>query len=576
MSEGDSKIEKEENDIIIGNITGITDKIKRYKKIVQIGEGGFGTCYKVLGLDDNNEEFAIKILSKQLIKEKNNEKSVNDVRNIQKKLNHPNICRLYEAFEDNNNVYAVLELCQNGDLSNLLKKRGKLKEIEVQYYIKNLIEALIYIHERNIVHLDLKLANILLTDKMELKLGDFGLANYIDKINYKRAGTTLYMAPEALKNNQYGKKNDIWAVGVIMYYLIIGKLPFYDTDAGVLKKKIINLDYEFPKDAIISNAAKDLIHQILVPPENRPSLKYIKKHDFFNLGKIPSKIPKIFLKCVPSINYIRNFMKDANNNGIVNREVIHKNLKEEEDRDIEKEKKEEEERIAKIRELKNGPIYVTNYYDHSKKYGLGYKLNNDFYGACFNDSSKILYNDEEDYFFYTEKLDNSKEIKQYKCYLNKNNSLNHDKHKKYQLLKNFIKEITKKTDDNSIIESISKNEKNNGEARNNIEEEIKYYENAYVKRYRMYDKYSVLFQFSNNDIQILFNNDKNENYENIIISVYKNEIIHMVYNDYKNDYDILTYTQQSIYDDKNPEFQKKIKYVNHLLDKMKAETRNYS
>jgi polo-like kinase 1 len=139
----------------------------------------------------------------------------------------------------------MFEYCENKDLSSLLKKRRKLKEIEVQYYIYQLIQALIHLQERNIIHRDIKLENIFLTEKLELKLGDFGLArklNYPEAKCYDFAGTPAYMAPEIFEiKPSYTLKADIWPIGVIMYQLLLGELPFKGVDA-VLEEKIKNVN----------------------------------------------------------------------------------------------------------------------------------------------------------------------------------------------------------------------------------------------------------------------------------------------------------------------------------------------
>ena len=373
----EERISKDENIVVNKNY---------YTIISTLGKGGFGICYKVQDTE-TNEFHAIKVLSKYFIKEKNYVKKLNEVKTIQDQFKGiPNIVELKKVFEDEINVYVILELCDNGDLYSILQKRKKLTEIEVQYYISNLINALIRMHQKKIVHLDLKPENIFLTEYMELKLGDFGLATNIGVNNHDNVpgGTTNYMPPEAISQKKYSYGNDIWAVGIIMYYLIIGKLPFNQKDDNKTKEKIKALEYEFPDDVLISNAAKDLIQQILVPPEKRPSLNKILTHDFFDLGrKIPKRIPTKFIVETPSLDYIKYFMPDADKNGIVNRKKIdHQNLKLEEE---EEEKKKE----AIRKEQREKPVYVTKFVDYSGKYGLGYKLSNNNYGACFNDSSKI-------------------------------------------------------------------------------------------------------------------------------------------------------------------------------------------
>ena len=307
-------------------VNGI-EEIEEYEKIESFGKGGFGICYKY---KNNQETFIVKELE-------NNKISYYE-KDIHNNLKNPNIVQLKKYFynKKKKKLYLFLECCENKDLYSLLEKRKTLKEVEVQYYITKLIEALKYLHKKGIVHRDIKLSNIFLTDELEVKLGDFGLATelYPREKKFEKCGTQPYMAPEIFEGNGYSFEVDIWAIGIIIYQLILGKLPFYEKNKnskeGKIKsiKNIKNVIYSFPKDAIISNAAKDLIKQILVKdPKKRPTLNQILQHDFFKLGSsVPELLPVVFKDEEPSINYIKNFMPDADDNGVVNRRFISKNI----------------------------------------------------------------------------------------------------------------------------------------------------------------------------------------------------------------------------------------------------------
>ena len=254
------------------------DEIIEYKKGEAFGKGGFSTCYKCI--NKNTKE--IFILKEMEIERK---QIFLDEMEIHRNLEHPNIVKLLDGFEYEEKFYLLLEYCENKDLSYILKKRKKLKEIEVIYYITNLIKAIKYLHKKRIVHRDIKTANIFLTDKLEVKLGDFGITKQIfDGKLYKIDGTLYYLSPEIFEYNGYSFEVDIWAIGIIIYQLILGELPFYGNDKNETREKIMNLNYVFPENAIISNAAKDLIKQILVKdPNERPTLDEILQHDFFKL-----------------------------------------------------------------------------------------------------------------------------------------------------------------------------------------------------------------------------------------------------------------------------------------------------
>ena len=200
-------------------MNGDIDK-RKYSKGRFLGEGAFAKCYELTCLE-NNKLFAVKIISKSLFeKSKVKQNLINEIR-IHKSLMHRNVVNFEHYFEDEQNVYIILELCKNQTLRKLLKKRGKLTELEVQNYLMQLIRVLRYLQSKRIIHRDLKLSNIFLTEKMELKLGDFGFSVELDFDFQKRktvCGTPNYIAPEILNEKPYQYEVDIWSLGVIIYY----------------------------------------------------------------------------------------------------------------------------------------------------------------------------------------------------------------------------------------------------------------------------------------------------------------------------------------------------------------------
>lgn len=178
-----------------------------------------------------------------------------------------------------------------------------------------IINALKYLHAHRIIHRDLKLGNLFLNEKMEIKLGDFGLATKLDFDGEKKrtiCGTPNYIAPEVLEGKSgHSYEVDVWSLGVIIYTLIIGKPPFETSDVKTTYKRIRMNAYSFPDHIIISDAARDLITQILnSDPKMRPTLDEIIGHEFLNHpgATIPKALPPSFLACPPSAQYIRQFM----------------------------------------------------------------------------------------------------------------------------------------------------------------------------------------------------------------------------------------------------------------------------
>ena len=160
---------------------------------------------------------------------------------IHKSLDHPNIVRFQECFEDDDNVYMTLELCHNGSLMDMLRRRRRFTEPEARFFMVQLIGACHYMHTHQVIHRDLKLGNIFLDQNMNVKVGDFGLAALIETPGERKktiCGTPNYIAPEVLFDNVNGHsfEVDTWSIGVILYTLVIGRPPFQTKDVKAIYK----------------------------------------------------------------------------------------------------------------------------------------------------------------------------------------------------------------------------------------------------------------------------------------------------------------------------------------------------
>ncbi|MCQ2820515.1 MAG: protein kinase [archaeon] len=422
-------------------VTGDIQKRKYYKGRL-LGKGGFAKCYEFI-CAENKKIFAAKVVAKSsLVKSRAKQKLISEIK-IHKSLHHPQIVAFEHYFEDTENVYILLEMCQNQTLNELLKRRKRLTELEVQCYVVQLIKALKYLHAHRVIHRDLKLGNLFLTDKMELKVGDFGLATKLDFEGERKrtvCGTPNYIAPEILDGKTgHSYEVDIWSLGVIIYTLIIGKPPFETQDVKTTYKRIKMNAYSFPDGAIISEAAKSLIIEILVTdPSKRPSLDQILSTTFFNQGtSIPKLLPTSTLACTPSLSYIRQFLPDAGPNGIVVKAADHNHMKMQSDRGVDIPSRPMTTNLPSNKGIgapsginTNNPgtvrdgdkkefastnpnsagnnliapdTWVKKWVDYSSKYGLGYLLSNGFTGVFFNDSSKIILDPKTNNFNYIER-----------------------------------------------------------------------------------------------------------------------------------------------------------------------------
>ena len=523
-----------------------------YQKGKLLGKGGFSKCYKCLDLKDQ-KIYAMKELEKKDI-------SRNEI-DIHKSLEHNNIVSYKDSIIDNDTVYIIMEFCENKDLASFIgenKKRKNLKEIEVQYFILQIIHAIKYMHKKYIVHRDLKPGNIFLNQNLEVKIGDFGLAKkfaYIGEKIKDHCGTLQYMAPEVVdKKSESSYEVDIWAIGVILYYLIIGKLPFKSSNQEETEEKIKKVDYTYPKDAIISDAAKDLISQILVKdPIKRPSLRQILMHDFFKLGRaIPKLIPISFKDKEPSIEYIRNFMVDADKNGIVNKKVTTTDLK----------TQFPENKIVDNKEV-NYDIYLKNcIFKYIGKYGISYRLNNGNFGVSFRDFSNIILipGINKYYYFPTGYSNNTNNTNNRIIgYLKDKDKIlgNHDLEKKLKLLESFMKIGTI---NNSSISQNNPNIFQKEEDYNEINEENP----TYVKKYYKFDNISILLSLSNKNIQIYFFNG-----ESILFSKKNDEAKFFSIN--KNELNCQVYPINTINENQNISIMKKLQYTKTLIEKVMYE-----
>ncbi|BEJ14590.1 hypothetical protein CspHIS471_0403570 [Cutaneotrichosporon sp. HIS471] len=290
--------------------TVIVDREKgaSYRRIGFLGEGGFARVYEVV--DDEHDHKAVKVVNKSNIKTKRNKTKLWAEIKLHQMLKHPNIVRFDECFEDGENVYMVLELCDHGSLMDLLRRRKRYTEAEARFYLVQLIGACQYMQDTNVIHRDLKLGNLFLDRNMNVKVGDFGLAALIENPGDRKktiCGTPNYIAPEVLFDtaNGHSFEVDVWSVGVILYTLLIGKPPFQTKEVKAIYRRIRENRYEFPEDKEISASAQNLIMSILnTDPQERPTLEEILQHQWFLDGPFPSHVPVSSNDSSPDFSHI--------------------------------------------------------------------------------------------------------------------------------------------------------------------------------------------------------------------------------------------------------------------------------
>uniref|UniRef100_A0A674MQ93 Calcium/calmodulin-dependent protein kinase type IV n=1 Tax=Takifugu rubripes TaxID=31033 RepID=A0A674MQ93_TAKRU len=237
---------------------------------------------------ETQKAFALKVLKKTI-----DRKIVRTEIGVLLRLSHPNIIQLKEIFETDTDIALVLELVTGGELFDRIVERGYYSERDAAHVIKQILEAVAYLHENGVVHRDLKPENLLYADlslDAPLKIADFGLSKIIDdQVTMKTVcGTPGYCAPEILRGNAYGPEVDMWSVGVILYILLCGFEPFFDPRGDqYMYSRILNCDYEFvsPWWDEVSLNAKDLVSKLIVlDPRQRLNVREALDHPWV-LGK---------------------------------------------------------------------------------------------------------------------------------------------------------------------------------------------------------------------------------------------------------------------------------------------------
>ena len=266
-----------------------------------LGEGQFGKVVKGIN-KKTNTKVAIKIINKKAMTSLRSNINISDevakqkfIRetNIMRICNHPHIVKYYGCYEEDDKFYIVMERIDYGDLYSLVNKYGVLDDIIVQKICAQLISALEYCHGNLITHRDLKLENILISNKknMIVKLSDFGLSTYINMNSFQKTfcGSIHYAAPEIISGNAYNPmKTDIWSIGVIIYALLIGKYPWKDNCVNDTINDIINFNYRIHDFELLDEEIKDLLSKIFVPEGFRISINEIKNHPWIQPHILPS------------------------------------------------------------------------------------------------------------------------------------------------------------------------------------------------------------------------------------------------------------------------------------------------
>ncbi|XP_063159924.1 serine/threonine-protein kinase MARK1 isoform X5 [Candoia aspera] len=269
------------------SITSVNEEhphIGNYRLLKTIGKGNFAKV-KLARHVLTGREVAVKIIDKTQLNPTSLQKLFREVR-IMKILNHPNIVKLFEVIETEKTLYLVMEYASGGEVFDYLVAHGRMKEKEARAKFRQIVSAVQYCHQKCIVHRDLKAENLLLDGDMNIKIADFGFSNEFTVGNKLDTfcGSPPYAAPELFQGKKYdGPEVDVWSLGVILYTLVSGSLPFDGQNLKELRERVLRGKYRIP--FYMSTDCENLLKKLLVlNPIKRGSLEQIMKDRWMNVG----------------------------------------------------------------------------------------------------------------------------------------------------------------------------------------------------------------------------------------------------------------------------------------------------
>ncbi|KAL2022279.1 hypothetical protein VTK56DRAFT_5677 [Thermocarpiscus australiensis] len=226
-----------------------------------LGTGSFGRVHLVQSRH-NNRFYAIKVLKKAQVVKMKQVEHTNDERRMLGEVKHPFLITLWGTFQDARNLYMVMDFVEGGELFSLLRKSGRFPNPVAKFYAAEVTLALEYLHGRNIIYRDLKPENLLLDRHGHLKITDFGFAKRVPDKTWTLCGTPDYLAPEVVSNKGYNKSVDWWSLGILIYEMLCGYTPFWDSGSQMkIYENILRGKVKYP--AYIHPDAQDLLERLI-------------------------------------------------------------------------------------------------------------------------------------------------------------------------------------------------------------------------------------------------------------------------------------------------------------------------
>eukprot|EP00282_Hemiselmis_andersenii_P043019 CAMPEP_0172066180 /NCGR_PEP_ID=MMETSP1043-20130122/11025_1 /TAXON_ID=464988 /ORGANISM="Hemiselmis andersenii, Strain CCMP441" /LENGTH=490 /DNA_ID=CAMNT_0012726325 /DNA_START=273 /DNA_END=1742 /DNA_ORIENTATION=+ len=248
---------------VLGVVSGSVT-LSDFDCLTLVGKGAYGRVIQARK-KDTGTVYAIKVLNKDDVLKTNQVQSTRTERRVLEVINHPFIVKLHYAFQTNDKLCLVMDFINGGELFTYMSTERRFSEERSRFYASEIILALQYIHSMDIIYRDLKPENILIDRLGHIRLTDFGLSK--DAINtqktYSMVGSPYYMAPEIILKQGHGKAVDWWSLGILIYEMLTGTLPFYNENTRLAYKKLLTEELEFPPNVDLSPVSVDLLVKML-------------------------------------------------------------------------------------------------------------------------------------------------------------------------------------------------------------------------------------------------------------------------------------------------------------------------
>ncbi|KAI8821016.1 camp-dependent protein kinase catalytic subunit [Fimicolochytrium jonesii] len=249
-----------------------------------LGTGTFGRVY-LTRYRDTDRFYAMKVLSKKDVVRLKQVEHINSEKNILSRIDHPFLVTMDCTFQDDRNLYMLLEYVVGGELFSHLRRAGRFSNDMTRFYAAEIVLAIEYLHSMDIIYRDLKPENLLLDNRGDIKITDFGFAKEVQDRTWTLCGTPEYLAPEIIQSKGHGKAVDWWALGILIFEMLAGYPPYFDDNPFGIYEKILTGRLSFPP--YFDPAAKDLIKKLLAPDRTkrlgnlRGGADDVKQHKWF-------------------------------------------------------------------------------------------------------------------------------------------------------------------------------------------------------------------------------------------------------------------------------------------------------